>query len=126
MTPPKEQQVTELLPCPFCAGKVQARDALWPSEGDTDAVIHAGPSDCPMQFFSNGSSDKSIYAAWNCRAARQIPAGYVLVPIEPDEAMLDKGAMEIAMNQQRVITAESKAKHVYRAMLAAPPKPERA
>ena len=56
-----------LLPCPFCGGAVQPRDALWPSEGDSDAVIHAAPTDCPISIFSNGSTDKSIYALWNRR-----------------------------------------------------------
>lgn len=30
----------ELKPCPFCGGKMQLRQALWPSDGDTDAIIH--------------------------------------------------------------------------------------
>lgn len=59
----------ELLPCPFCGGTVQPRDALWPSEGDSDAVIHAEPTDCPMVQFSNDTADKSVYARWNVRAA---------------------------------------------------------
>ncbi len=45
----------------------------------------------------------------------------VVVPVEPTEAMLDKGAMQIAMNHQRVQTAKRAAEHVYRAMLAARP-----
>lgn len=44
---------------------------------------------------------------------------YQLVPKEPTLEMLDKGAMEIAMNNQRVATAESKAMNVYRALLSA-------
>lgn len=28
-----------LLPCPFCGGAVRRRDALWPSDGDSDAAI---------------------------------------------------------------------------------------
>jgi hypothetical protein len=59
----------ELKPCPFCGGAVQPRDALWPSEGDTDAVIHAEPTDCPMVSFSNYTADKSVYERWNARAA---------------------------------------------------------
>lgn len=58
-----------------------------------------------------------------CRAATPAPEGMRLVPVEPTEEMLDKGAMEIAMNMQRVMTAERKAEHVYRAMLAASPVP---
>ena len=41
----------------------------------------------------------------------------VVVPRVPTEAMLEKGAMEVAMNCQRGATAEEKASYVYRAML---------
>lgn len=38
---------------------------------------------------------------------------------EPTASMLDAGAMQIAMNQQRVMTAEQKARLVYLAMMRA-------
>lgn len=62
------QREPELLPCPFCDGEVQPRDALWPSDGDSDAVIHASPSVCPLLVFSNDTADKSVYVLWNRRA----------------------------------------------------------
>lgn len=46
---------------------MQFRQALWPSEGDTDAVIHAYPTLCPMTNFSDGTADKSIIERWNHR-----------------------------------------------------------
>ena|ERR1700723_2219405 len=54
-----------LRPCPFCGGAVMRRDALWPSEGDRDAIIHAEPSDCPMQVFEDGTWGGSLYGRWN-------------------------------------------------------------
>ena len=45
--------------------------------------------------------------------------GWQLVPTEPTTAMQNDGAMQIAMNNQRVATAESHAVNVWRAMLAA-------
>lgn len=61
----------KLLPCPFCGGAMQPRDALWPSEGDTDGIIHASPTDCPLPEFSVGIADEgvSVAEAWNKRAA---------------------------------------------------------
>lgn len=38
---------------------------------------------------------------------------------EPTASMLDAGAMQIAMNQQRVMTAEQKSRLVYLAMMRA-------
>lgn len=61
-----------LLSCPFCGGAMQPRHALWPSDGDTDAVIHAEPTECGLAGgFSIGTADNgvSVAAAWNCRAA---------------------------------------------------------
>jgi hypothetical protein len=61
----------KLLPCPFCGGAMQPRDALWPSEGDTDGIIHASPTDCPLPEFSVHVADEgvSVAAAWNTRAS---------------------------------------------------------
>jgi len=57
-----------LKPCPFCGKAMMLRGALWPSEGDTDAVIHAEPTDCPMYDFCDGTADGSIAEKWNRRA----------------------------------------------------------
>lgn len=45
------------------------RQALWPSEGDTDSVIHAdaNPLNCPLPDFSNDTADLSVIEAWNTR-----------------------------------------------------------
>lgn len=59
--------MSELLPCPFCEGAVQFRKALWPSDGNVDAIIHASPTTCGMLEFSDGSTDESILARWNAR-----------------------------------------------------------
>jgi hypothetical protein len=63
--------MAELKPCPFCGGAMQPRHALWPSDGDTDAVIHAEPSECGLAGgFSIGTADNgaSVAAAWNRRS----------------------------------------------------------
>ncbi|WP_347271190.1 hypothetical protein [Rhizorhabdus histidinilytica] len=65
-TPPDDKM---LLRCPFCHGAMQFRKALWPSDGDSDAIIHAvlGGSNCPMGDFGNGTADESIISLWNTR-----------------------------------------------------------
>src|ERR1700749_106334 len=70
MTDPAFSPMTspELLPCPWCKGTVQFRKALWISDGNTDAIIHAGPTNCGMVEFSDGTTDESIIAKWNTRA----------------------------------------------------------
>lgn len=65
----------ELLPCPFCERPVQLRLALWPSEGDRDAIIHAAPMHAGFCGFSDFSIDtvddgKSVTAAWNRRPSQ--------------------------------------------------------
>ena len=60
---------TALAACPFCGGAMQFRKALWPSDGCTDAVIHAEPSDCGMHGFDIGTTDESVIGAWNRRAS---------------------------------------------------------
>jgi hypothetical protein len=62
-----------LLPCPFCGGEVQHRFALWPSDGNVDAIMHAQPSECGLPDFSVGTADsgKAVAAAWNHRIAGQ-------------------------------------------------------
>src|SRR5690606_24782733 len=62
---------SELLPCPFCSKTMMLRSALWPSEGDADAIIHADPTDCPMLGFSDGSADGSIIEKWNCSLSNE-------------------------------------------------------
>ena len=69
----KEIRVDELKPCPFCGGPMQLRFALWPSEGDRDAVIHnvPGGTSCPIEgAFSIDTFDNgvSVAEAWNRRA----------------------------------------------------------
>jgi hypothetical protein len=64
----------ELLPCPFCGGDVMPRHALFPSDGDTDAIIHVGESECGMVAFDIWTADQgvSVALAWNTRP--QAPA----------------------------------------------------
>lgn len=56
-----------LLPCPFCGGAMMFRKALWPSDGNVDAVIHAAPVECWLSDFYDMTTDESIIAKWNHR-----------------------------------------------------------
>jgi hypothetical protein len=80
-------QDQELRLCPFCGGAMQPRHALWPSDGDTDAVIHAEPTECGLAGgFSIGTADNgvSVSAAWNRRAAvpEALPVPDGVIPSE--------------------------------------------
>lgn len=46
------------------------RKALWPSDGCTDAILHAEPTDCGMRAFDTDTIDESVIAAWNRRTAQ--------------------------------------------------------
>lgn len=74
-----------LLPCPFCGKAMMLRGALWPAEGDRDAVIHAGPTDCPLYDFANDTFDGSIVEVWNRRAALSDQAARIAELIAADE-----------------------------------------
>lgn len=65
----------ELKPCPFCRMPMQHRFALHVSDGNTDDIIHAEPTDCGLQFFSVNSADqgKTVVAAWNERSTQPTP-----------------------------------------------------
>lgn len=84
---PADALVAELLPCPFCGGQMQFRQALWPSEGDTDAVIHAAPTNCPLSDFSNDTFDGSVIPAWNTRA--RLPSSNAAVELTPLDAEIE-------------------------------------
>lgn len=87
--------ISKLKTCPFCGGAMQLRYALWPSEGDTDAVIHAAPTECPIEgAFSVGTADDGVTVTevWNRRAALaqpSAPEGWVMMPVKPTREMLD-------------------------------------
>jgi len=70
------------------------RGALWPSEGDRDAIIHAAPTECPMGDFSNDTFDESIIEVWNRRAspsqvAPANPAQVMELIADLEQAVLD-------------------------------------
>jgi hypothetical protein len=68
---PEAALYAELKACPWCGAAVMERHALWPSEGDADAIIHAAPTECGLVEFSIGASDggASTRVAWNRRAS---------------------------------------------------------
>lgn len=80
MNAPRAEEGVGLRECPFCGAAMQLRYALWPSEGDTDAVIHnvPGGTDCPIEgAFTIGTADGgvSVAEAWNRRPAPSPEAG---------------------------------------------------
>jgi hypothetical protein len=85
--------MTDLLNCPFCGGAMQLRYALWPSEGDRDAVIHnvPGGTSCPIEgAFSIDTFDNgvSVAEAWNRRP--------LLDELDASKARIAEGWMDIA------------------------------
>lgn len=75
MTSTKRPDGGELKPCPFCKQAMMFRKALWPSDGNIDAIIHAEHGDCGMLEFSNNTTDESIIEVWNTRTpANESPA----------------------------------------------------
>lgn len=87
-----------LAPCPFCNGGMQFRKALWPSDGNCDAVIHAGPNECGLVEFADGSIDESVIGKWNARF-RPVTAGAADAPRLPAgwlNDQLDKAAERAA------------------------------
>lgn len=66
-----------LEPCPFCGGAMMFRKALWSSDGNVDAIIHAAPTKCGLDYFSDHTTDESVIAKWNTRAppSPELPAG---------------------------------------------------
>lgn len=86
----------QLAPCPFCGGKMMFRGALWPSEGDTEGVIHASPVECGFYEFNIGASDESTIEAWNRRAASP-PAGAEVV------AYIDNASLEMLRRHGGVV-----------------------
>ena len=110
----------ELLPRPFCGKAMMLRGALWPSEGDRDAIIHAAPTDCPLYDFANETFDRSIVEVWNRRAAQ--PAVKALDKAELIEsavqAVLDAG---LAVNGEHgVAAARHAARYALSALVSAP------
>lgn len=76
-----------LKACPFCGGEVQPRHALWPSDGDVDAIIHSSPfAYCGVGDFTVHTADggKTVAEAWNHRLSAAPP---------PDKALI-KSAFE--------------------------------
>ena len=61
------------------------------------------------------------WRAWQACAARMVPEGYVVVPVEPTQKMMGFGA---ARHGSRLNLCMNDAAMIYEAMLAAAPKEE--
>lgn len=78
----------QLSPCPFCGGAVMFRKALFVSDGCTDAIIHAEPTNCGMTDFTTYTTDESVIAAWNTRTQLRTAAaegGEAAGYVQPEE-----------------------------------------
>jgi len=101
----------ELLPCPFCGSEAVLRGQ------DAPEYWVACPGiGCEANTESFSSKNAAI-AVWN---ARTTPAGWVLVPVEPTEAMLT-AAYDAAAEWG--VHLHDSGLSVYRSMLAATPTP---
>lgn len=92
-----------LKPCPFCGKAMMLRGALWPSEGDTDAVIHAEPTDCPMYDFCDGTADGSIAEKWNRRALTSTTPPDVAGLVERLEGPLPERHVGVGRHGDRIV-----------------------
>lgn len=50
------------------------RKALWPSDGNTDSIIHKVSEGCGLAVFDDDTIDESIIAKWNTRSSGLPPA----------------------------------------------------
>ena len=81
----------ELKPCPFCGGKPSVFPRDPEKEGDAWTRVMCTRKSCAapkVEVFSERGHFMKAAKRWNARAALTPPEGYVLVPVEPTEAML--------------------------------------
>lgn len=109
-------RMSDLKPCPFCnSANINAASYI----RDGSAVICRDCSATTRAF--NPNSREKAASNWNRRAAiAAVEAeGWQLVPVEPTEAMLTAGFLSLGKGEDASVLERD----VYRAMLAAAPKP---
>jgi Lar family restriction alleviation protein len=92
---PAELAAPELLPCPFCGTApriIRTRDqSLWSYDDVEKTQVYCSGCDVATDYTEEGQDPEAI-EKWNTRAtlaaSSTAPAGFVLVPVEPTEAML--------------------------------------
>jgi|GEM_PF-1879760 hypothetical protein len=118
----------ELKPCPFCGSKPWlSRDMdedLWSHNIVEWKQVKCTECECEGIRTCDGFEVDAV-TMWNTRFTMATPDGYVLVPLEPTEAMVDKACdIEVgyptwAGSKDCITDTETKA--IYAAMLAARP-----
>lgn len=84
---------------------------------------------CPTRFGAWDAQDfdqkfTGFVAAWQAaRRAQEVPDGWVLVPIEPTEKMVNEGSCAQTFQHGHRYIGEYAAKAAWRSMLAAAPRP---
>jgi len=106
---------TVLKPCPFCGGTAEIK-----RRGTARMSMLIGCVDCHAEVESGdvcGVTAVENYK-WNMRKplAKQEPVGYMLVPIEPTEAMM-RAAMD-CQDADPGDSGETEMYYAYKAMLA--------
>lgn len=110
-----------LLPCPFCGSEARFEPHEWDAAWQ---VICNDPKECDACV--TGPTQAEAARIWNTRALQAQPAeggvgeGFVLVPVEPTEAMKCAG---VAAFDYAGYPDKTDASVIYAAMLAAAPKP---
>ena len=103
----------ELKPCPFCGGKAHidrvgtTRVSCIVSCQDCGATVESG------ETFNQGTQ-------WNTRPT---DSGYVQVPVEPTEEMIEAGVSSVSTqyfaHEEALKTAKGNTRYIYKAMIAA-------
>lgn len=112
----------DLKPCPFC-GKGDARPFVAHDEYGRDSHgVQCTGFQCSICGPERGTVEEAS-EAWNYRPlpsggeVQPIPAGWKLVPIEPNSAMMQEGAVGVSVGNNDLFSAAC----CYRNMLAAAP-----
>lgn len=100
----------ELLPCPFCGGEKIGKITVNPSLEPRRRRFKVYCIECQVRT-QDHRTRKEAKEAWNQRS-QSAPAGFVMVPVEPNLNMVIAGENYIG-------------RHAYSKMIAAAPKAER-
>lgn len=92
----------------------------WANRKGYDTAHAYNQNESRWIFLSPMTAD--VYEAWQACAARMVPEGYVVVPVEPTQKMMGFGA---ARHGSRLNLCMNDAAMIYEAMLAIAQEPKK-